>query len=86
MVAINPELYQEYLDEIAEILDVEKAPARLDKFQLAKVADVKPETTDVWASTRRHNLPYIKPGRQRLYRIADVIRYLVSTQSVNSAT
>ncbi len=35
-------------------------------------------TLDVWASTKRHDLPYYKVGRNVLYRKSEVDRWLDS--------
>lgn len=44
----------------------------LCRIETAKKMRVTPETLAVWASTKRHDLPYIKIGRKVYYRLSDI--------------
>jgi len=44
----------------------------LDSKQAAQYLGIKPNTLAVWACTKRCNLPYIKVGRLRKYKAADL--------------
>lgn len=48
----------------------------LDRTQAAEYLGVKPRTLDVWASTRRYNLKFIKVGRLAKYRKEDLDEFL----------
>ena len=41
---------------------------RLTRKEAAKYLGVAPGTLDVWASTGRYNLPFVKVGRIAFYR------------------
>lgn len=75
---LSPDITAEFVEYLSKLLNIpsEKLPPRLDKYQVATVLGVKPETTDVWASTGRYDLPYIKAGRHRQYLTSGVIRFL----------
>jgi len=79
MTEIDPTLEQELREEVAELLGCEngKPPPRLDRKQFSTVFGITPETSDVWASTGRYSIPYMKLGRNRFYSLKDVIRALV---------
>ena len=47
---------------------------------------VKPQTLDVWRSTRRVDLPYLKIGRIVRYRLADVDEWLERCRVTNEAS
>lgn len=48
----------------------------LCREQAAEYLGVKPRTLDVWASTHRYNLTFIKVGRLAKYRIEDLDAFL----------
>ncbi len=50
----------------------------LDTVEAAVVLDVTPGTLEVWRSTRRHNLPFVKVGRLVRYRRSDLVAWLES--------
>jgi excisionase family DNA binding protein len=50
----------------------------LDNVEAAKRLDVAPGTLEVWRSTGRYGIPYIKVGRRVKYRPADLDRWLES--------
>lgn len=52
------------------------AEARLDSSQAAKVLNVTPGTLQIWRSTGRHNLPYVKVGGRVNYRVSDLRAWL----------
>jgi hypothetical protein len=62
----------------ADVLAIDRnsIPPRLNKFQVANLFGVKPETTDVWACTGRHSVPFIKIGRHRQYPTIGVLRVM----------
>lgn len=51
-------------------------PNLLCREQAAEYLGVKPRTLDVWASTHRYNLKFIKVGRLAKYRIEDLDDFL----------
>lgn len=50
----------------------------LDTVQAAAVIDTKPETLEVWRSTKRYNIPFIKIGRKVRYRKSALLYWLES--------
>lgn len=44
--------------------------------QATKYLDLKPGTLGVWRCTKRHDLPYIKIGRNVRYRVSDLDDWL----------
>lgn len=50
----------------------------LDTRAAAPVVGVEPETLEVWRSTKRYNIPYIKVGRLVRYRRSDLLKWLES--------
>lgn len=51
-------------------------PIMLTREQAAEYLGVKPGTLEVWASTQRYGLPYVKVGRCVRYRRADLDRFI----------
>ena len=49
---------------------------RLTRSQAANYLGVSPGTLEVWASTGRYNLPYVKVGRRVFYRRSDLEAFL----------
>ena len=66
-------------------IDSEHPPVTISKFQLSEILSVKPGTTDVWASTGRHEIPFSKIGRQRRYRIKDIAIHLLKQRRTSTA-
>ncbi len=52
-----------------ELLNVEQA---------AEFIGITSHTLDVWRSTKRHSIPYLKVGRLVKYRKSDLERWLAS--------
>ena len=50
--------------------------ALLDQAQAAEILGVVPETLQVWRSTRRYSLPYVKVGRLVRYRESALRRFI----------
>lgn len=50
----------------------------LTRAETAKYLGVTCETLEVWASTDRYDLPYIKVGRNVRYRLEDIMHFLKS--------
>ena len=48
----------------------------LSREQAAQFLGVSKGTLEVWACTKRYNLPYIKVGRLVKYRKSDLIKFL----------
>ncbi len=48
----------------------------IDTKQAAGFLQVSPGTLDVWRSTRRYRLPFVKVGRNVRYRISDLETFL----------
>jgi excisionase family DNA binding protein len=46
--------------------------------QVAEVLGVSVETLNIWRSTKRYNLPYVKAGRPVRYRRTDVDAFVTS--------
>ncbi len=46
--------------------------------QAAKILDISPGTLDVWACTGRYDLPYVKVGNRRKYRLSDIEAFIKS--------
>jgi len=44
--------------------------------EAARVLDIKPGTLQVWRSTKRYPLPYVKVGRLVRYRQSDLEAFL----------
>ncbi len=48
----------------------------LDTKETAKFLGVSPGTLELWRSTRRYPLPFVKVGRLVKYRISDLEKFL----------
>jgi len=48
----------------------------LTRKQAAEYLGLKENTLAVWATTKRHSLPYVKVGRLVKYRLADLQAFL----------
>ena len=51
--------------------------ALLDRPAAAQYLGIKPNTLAIWASTKRHEIPYIKVGRSVRYRIEDLNAFVL---------
>lgn len=60
-----------------------QASPLLTRKQAAEYIGVEPSTLDVWASTKRYSLKFIKVGRLAKYRITDLDEFL-SRRTVNA--
>ena len=54
--------------------------------EAATILDVSPGTLDVWRSTGRYNLPFIKVGGKVRYRRIDLISWLEQRTRHSGAT
>lgn len=52
------------------------ADSRLTPMQTAEILNVSKDTLQIWRSTGRHNLPYIKVGGRVNYRAGDLRDWL----------
>lgn len=50
----------------------------LSRQETADLLGVEKHTLEVWATTKRYNLPYIKVGRLVRYRMSDIRSFLES--------
>lgn len=57
-------------------METSSAPRYYTREQAAEYLGVKQATLDVWASTKRYNLKYIKVGRLVRYRQEDLEQFL----------
>ena len=55
-----------------------EADPRLSRDDAANYLGVKPTTLEIWATTGRYNLPYIKVGRLVQYRKSHLDAWLES--------
>ena len=62
------------LDRIRELETLFAAPdeAAVDNRQAAAFLNLAPETLEVWRSTRRQQIPYIKIGKSIRYLLGDL--------------
>lgn len=44
--------------------------------EVSEILGVEPETLNVWRSTRRYLLPYVKAGRLVRYRLSDLNAFI----------
>lgn len=71
-------LNEAFPSESKKPLDLSTLPATflLDGTQTAEALDVTTGTLEVWRSTGRYNLPYVKVGRKVRYRAGDLREFL----------
>lgn len=50
----------------------------LNRKQAAEFLGISVGTLEVWAATKRYNLPYIKVGRLAKYRLSDLEQFIES--------
>ncbi len=58
------------------MMDHRKTGDRLTRRQAARYLGLSPHTLEVWGTTGRYNLPFIKVGRVVQYRMADLDAFL----------
>ena len=58
----------------------------LDELQAARLLQVSPGTLQVWRSTGRYALPFIKIGRKVRYRRIDLGKWLENRTRESGAT
>ena len=49
---------------------------RMTREEAARYLGIQPRTLEIWATTGRYNLPYIKVGRHVQYCKSDLDRFL----------
>jgi hypothetical protein len=52
------------------------ADSRLTPLQAAQILNISKDTLQIWRSTGRHNLPYVKVGGRVNYRVGDIRDWL----------
>jgi len=57
----------------------------LTEYEAAQILDLKPGTLQVWRSTKRYPLPYVKLGRLIRYRRSDLDDFLRGCVNLNEA-
>ena len=60
--------------------------ALLDTIPTAQAMGQSPGTLEVWRSTGRYNLPFIKVGSRVKYRVGDILDWLEKRTRTNGAT
>ena len=50
----------------------------LTTTEAAEMLDVSPQTLEVWRSTKRYPLPYVKIGRNVRYRKSGILTFIAS--------
>jgi len=55
-----------------------EAPRLIDEVEAAQRLGTTPKTLQIWRSTKRYPLPYVKVGRLVRYRLADVDAFIES--------
>lgn len=65
---------------------IERTRELLDEKKAASYLDVSPGTLSVWRSTGRHNLPFVKIGRNVRYRRGDLDAWLERRTRTSGAT
>jgi excisionase family DNA binding protein len=58
---------------------------RLSNQEAASYLGVKPETLDVWRSSGRYSLPFVKIGRRVFYRKSDLDSFIESRIQTQTA-
>lgn len=48
----------------------------ISRKEAAAYLGIAPGTLEVWASTKRYNLPFIKVGKRAMYRVRDLDQFL----------
>ena len=56
-------------------MDAETWDPLLSRKEAANLLGVEVGTLEVWASTGRYNLPFIKVGRLAKYRLSDLVAF-----------
>ena len=60
--------------------------AEFSNIEAAAYLGIKPESLEIWRSTRRHIIPYLRIGRRIRYRRADLDQWLTSRTVGHVAT
>jgi excisionase family DNA binding protein len=58
--------------------ETRQAERLLSRQEAADYLGLKKETLEVWATTKRYDLPFLKVGRLAKYRLADLEQWLAS--------
>ena len=58
----------------------------LSRKEAAQMLGVEVTTLEVWASTRRYDLPFIKVGRLAKYRLSDLKAFVESRRQSASSS
>ena len=53
-------------------------PTLLNSAEAAQMLGVMPHTLEVWRSTGRHRLPYVKIGRLVRYQLEDISEFIAA--------
>jgi hypothetical protein len=79
-------VFVDFMTQAMRLLDEKSKPCAgavvsnesslLSEDEAARLLDVSPGTLQVWRSTKRYDLPYIKVGRNVRYRLSDVNGFL----------
>ncbi len=56
----------------------------LSRTEAAKYLGISKGTLEVWASTKRYNLPFVKIGRLAKYKISDLDDFIESRRITNN--
>lgn len=63
-------------DRIMTLKTLSPVDPLLNEQQTAEMLDVKPTTLQVWRSTKRYPLAYVKTGRNVRYRLSAINAFL----------
>ncbi len=76
-MSIKTEFSAITLDRMRELQTLIAAPdeAALDNRQAAVFLNLAPQTLEVWRSTRRQQIPYIKIGKSVRYLLGDLRKF-----------
>ena len=58
----------------------------IDSQETAEILGISKSALEVWRTTGRYQLPFIKVGRNVRYRRSDVLEWLESRTRVNGST
>ena len=67
-------------EELDKIINSKIETRLLDKTEAAELLHIKPSTLDSWASSGKVNLPYIRVGALRRYRLEDLRLFMNSNR------
>lgn len=60
-------------------------PALMTRFQAAAYISVRPQTLACWATTGRHNLPFVRVGRSVRYRKSDLDAWMAARTTTHAS-